>query len=325
LLIVGVGSVGTRHLENLRRLGHDDVVLYRTGHRPRLTPVPEAPSENDLEGALARQPQAALICNPTALHVPVALAAARAGCHLFVEKPLSHSMEGVVELRREIERRGLTALVGFQFRFHPALRQVKAWLEDGAIGEVVSVRAHWGEYLPAWQPEADYRTSYSARRALGGGVVLTLCHPFDYLRWLVGEVVEVCAQTGQRSGLEIDVEDTANVLLRFAGGALGCVSLDYVSRPPSHGLELVGRRGLIRWQDVDGAAHLFEGQGGRQCSFFHPSGFGRNDMFVEEMRHFLACLAGRERPACSFEDGLRALQIALAAKQSADEGRAVAL
>lgn len=319
LLIAGAGSVGTRHLRNLHALGVRDLVVFRTGEGPVAAGFTPA-VERDWERALDRRPLATLVCNPTALHVPTALSAARAGSHLFLEKPLSHRLEGVGELAAEVRARGLVALVGFQFRFHPALRQVKTWLEEGAVGEVATARAVWGEYLPDWHPGEDYRTSYSARRDLGGGALLTLCHPFDYLRFLLGEAESVQAMAGQRSGLGLDVEDVAHVVVRFASGALGAVSLDYVARPPTHRLEIVGQHGIVEWADGDGVARLL-GRDGRVRNATPPRGFSRNEMFVEEMAHFLRCLAGRETPACTLADGERALRMALAARESAEAGR----
>jgi predicted dehydrogenase len=320
LLIAGLGSIGRRHLDNLTALGQDEIVLFRRSEASREERVPVM---RDLEAALALKPKAVLVCNPTAFHIEVALRAARAGCHLFIEKPLSDSMDGIGELCEEVDKRQLTVFVGFQFRFHPALRQIRSWLLSSAIGEVVSVRAHWGEYLPGWHPGEDYRNGYSAQRALGGGVVLTLSHPFDYLRWLLGEVTAVSAEAVRRSGLGLDVEDTAHVILRFACGALGSVSLDYVERPPSHELHIVGQRGVIRWRASDGVAQLEDVDRGVSQAFRAPEGFGRNTMFIDEMRHFLACIEGREKPLCTLEDGIRALRIALAAKRAAQEGRVV--
>ena len=319
-LVMGAGSVGSRHAQNLGALGFENVLFYRSGHG---APQPERWSTTDLSEALALRPLAALVCNPTALHVDTALAAARSGCHLFIEKPVSHSMEEVEALATEVAERRLVVLVGYQFRFHPGLRQVKRWLAEGAIGDVTSARARWGEYLPGWHPGEDYTKSYSARRELGGGVVVTLSHPFDYLRWLLGEVVEVSAQTGQRGGFELDVEDTANVLLRFESGVLATVSLDYVERPASHRLHLVGRNGLIAWDGTTGVARLHDAVRGEVQSVSPPPGFDRNSMFLDEMTHFLACVRGQEQPVCGIGDGVAALRIALAAKRSAQEGQTV--
>lgn len=322
LVVAGTGSIGTRHIENLQALLSRDVVTFRgprEGARRRDTE-----GTPDLASLLAQRPRAVLVCNPTALHVPTALAAARAGAHLFLEKPVSHDLEGVAELRAEVEARGLVVLVGFQYRFHPGLRKVHEWLRGGALGTVVSARACWGEHLPSWHPGEDYRIGYSARRDLGGGAILTLCHPFDYLRWLLGEVAAVSAEVAQRSGLELDVEDVALVLLRFASGALGMVSLDYVQRPRRHELEIVGTRGTVRWSEAEGSVELRR-QGAARLLFRTPVGFSRNTMFRDEMRHFLACLEGKERPQCPLADGIAALRIAVAARRASESGRSVAL
>jgi len=241
-----------------------------------------------------------------------------------VEKPLSDSAEGALELCREVKVRGLTGMVGFQFRFHPALRRIRQWIAEGAVGPVVSARARWGEYLPAWHPEEDYRLGYSARQDLGGGAILTLSHPFDYLRFILGEVSAVSAEAVTRAGLDLDVEDAAEVLLHFESGAIGSVSLDYVAVPATHALEIVGQRGVVRWGDPDGSAVLIRGAGVME-RFSLPPGFARNQMFLDEMRHFLECLAGRAAPECSLEDGVQALRIALSAKRAAREGRRVAV
>jgi predicted dehydrogenase len=320
-LIAGSGSIGRRHLDNLRRLGVD-ACFYRTGRRDPSAPAPHAAEEFDLAVALERRPRAVLVCNPSAHHLDLALAAARAGAHLLVEKPVAHRLEGTDELLREVRKRRLVALVGFQYRFNPALRQVKRWLEDGALGEVVSARVHWGEYLPSWHPGEDWRASYAARGDLGGGAVRTLCHPFDYLRWLLGEVEWVSAEVSH-GALALDVEDTAHVTLRFASGALACIWLDYLCWPREHGLEIVGRRGRILWSDADGAAQLRRIDDQRATTFAPTQGFSRNSMFLDEMGHFLDCLDGTAQPLCTLEDGIAALEIAVAALESARAGRRV--
>ena len=164
ILIAGLGSIGRRHLANLRALGWPHLRLYRTGHSTQsVAELAGIPVDHDLATALARQPVAVIVSNPSALHVPVALEAARAGAHLLIEKPLSNDMTGVAELESLVAAGGLTALVGFQLRFNPGLRQIRAWLRAGAIGTVVSAQVHWGEYLPDMHPWEDYRVGYAAR------------------------------------------------------------------------------------------------------------------------------------------------------------------
>jgi predicted dehydrogenase len=272
-----------------------------------------------LAQALSYQPDVAVISNPTALHLDVAIPAAEAGCHLFIEKPISNTMDRVQQLMEVVDQKELICSIGFQFRFHPGLRLVKELLEGGRIGKPVSARAHWGEYLPNWHAWEDYRQSYSARPELGGGVVLTLCHPFDYLHWYFGEAQSVFARVGRQGELQIDVEDSANVLLEYSNGFTASVYLDYLQQPPAHWLEIIGTTGTIHWDYHEGYTKIFRNDQGRWEKFNVPSDFERNHMFLHEMRHFLASITKDAKPMNSLSDGIVNLQIALAVLNSGEQ------
>jgi len=329
-LIAGLGSIGRRHLRNLLALGQRDIVLYRTG-RSTLPDDELAgfPVETDLATALARhRPDAVIVANPTALHLDVAIPAARAGAHLLLEKPVAHDWRRVPELRQAVAASGVRVLVGFQFRFHPTLRAVQSWLAEGRLGQVLYARAHWGEYLPAWHPWEDYRHSYAAREDLGGGVIRTLCHPLDYLRALLAAADPddprvLQAWAGHISPLELQgVEDTADIVLAFASGAIATVHVNYIQRPPRHDLEIVGTQGTARWDYASGRAVLLGPDGTVQAQADLPPGWERNDMFLAEMRHFLALVRGEATSQCTLDDGLAALRLVLEARAAAGWGTA---
>ena len=192
----------------------------------------------------------------------VAIPAAAAGCHLLLEKPISHSLDGLAELQGRLQAAEARCWSASSFAFTPGCRKLAAAARAGRHrARPLSARAHWGEYLPGWHPWEDYRQGYSARADLGGGVILTLCHPLDYLRWLLGEVEALWAFAGRLSDLELDVEDTAEIGLHFAGDS-GSVHLDYNQRPPLHSLEIIGAQGTLRWDNADGAISVFESQSG---------------------------------------------------------------
>ncbi len=323
-LITGFGSIGRRHLNNLRQLGEQDILLYRTHHSTLdEADIAGIPVEFSLEKALKHDPDAVIIANPTSLHLDVAIPAAQAGCSLLIEKPISHSLDRINELDQALSHCGAQALVGFQFRFHPGLMKAKELLGENAIGRPISVRCHWGEYLPNWHPWEDYRQSYSARPDLGGGVVLTLSHPLDYLRWLLGDVEALWAFTSNQGGLGIGVEDTAEIGLRFANGALGSLHLDYLQRPPQHNLQIIGTIGTLVWDNADGVIRLFRAETGAWESFSPPENFERNHLFLAEMRHLIRVVKKEVEPVCTLNDGKKALELALAALESAREGRLV--
>jgi predicted dehydrogenase len=328
-LIAGLGSIGRRHMRNLIALGEKDIVLFRT--RKATMPEDELagyPVETDLGEALRKhKPDAVIVANPTALHLDVAIPAAKAGCAILLEKPVSNSLERLDVLQQAAKKSGSRILVGFQFRYHPTLDKARELIQASALGKVLTAHAHWGEYLPNWHPWEDYRQSYAARADLGGGVIVTLTHPLDYLRFLLGEVESIWSFNGHISPLEVDVEDVAEIGLKFASGAIGGVHLNYFQRPPVHRLEIVGTNGTLRWDNADGILHSqtmpadfgsYSAQPPAPVSesFLPPEGFERNQLFLAQTKHFIEVAAGNAQPICTLADGVRALQMALAAYES---------
>ena len=264
-LFVGLGSIGQRHLRNLRELkgGSVDIFAWRVRGLDRVvTNALEVELGADLqsryglrlvptlEAGLSEKPDVTFVCNPSSLHVPVARAALGAGSHVFVEKPLSNSMDNVDRLIAEAKRTSLVGYVGSQFRFHPAVESLQRSLEAGAIGRVLAVRAVVGEYLPNFHRYEDYRLMYAARRDLGGGVVLTQIHELDYLCLLFGTPRRVFALGGHLSKLEVDVEDVVAVLLDCGTPEKPLpisVQMDYVQRPTTRNCEIVGDEGKFVW------------------------------------------------------------------------------
>jgi len=340
VLVAGLGAIGQRHVRNLRAELGDAVQIsaFRTrGLNQVFTDTLQIePGANlaekygltvytDLSAALADRPDAVFICTPSSGHLPLALAAAEAGCHLFIEKPLADTYEGVERLAALSEARGLVAVVGYQMRFHPLLLAARSLLAQGAIGQPVAVRAETGEYLPAWHAYEDYRQTYGARRDLGGGAVLSQIHELDYLLWLFGPAGRVFALGGHLSDLEIDVEDVASTLLECqANGRVLPVHLqqDYLQRPPSRTLQVVGNAGklLIDFRALTLQAYGAAGQVVEQQSW--PD-FQRNDLFLQELRSFLAQMQGQPTPLVTVRADLRTLRVALAIRASLENRCAV--
>jgi predicted dehydrogenase len=303
-------------------LGEKDVIFLRS-HQSTLDDQELAgfTVETDLDAALAHQPDGVIVATPTALHLDVAIPAARKGCHILLEKPLSNSMERIDQLEEALDESDSRILVGFQFRYHPGLLQIKEWLQNGIIGKVHYVRAHWGEYLPDWHPWEDYKESYSAKKDLGGGVLLTLSHPIDYLCWMFGDISSVSGLFSPGGVLGIDVEECLDASFRFENGIIGGLHLDYLQRPPEHKLKIIGSEGTIVW-DNEGDLRLFPTNSDSWESHKPPEGFSRNDLFLSEMKHFLEVLKGEE-PLCTLQDGVKVQKIIQAIYQAAETGKVV--
>ena len=342
ILIVGLGSIGQRHVRNLRALLGEqaEVLAWRVRRLSHVvTPNMQVDQDRDvekvygirafdtLEAALAKKPQAAFICNPSSMHVPPALACLRAGCDLFLEKPVSHNLDGLAELLHEAAERNRVVMVGYQLRFHPCFLALQNAVREGNLGTLLTARAHVGEYLPGWHPYEDYRQTYASRADLGGGVIVTQIHEFDYLYALFGIPRRLFALGGHWSDLEIDVEDTASTLMefQFARRPLPVhLQQDYVQRPPSRGCEIIGDRGKIH-MDLAGLSVTRYDREGKVAETARWENFDRNQLFLDQLRHFLECLETRRKPVVDLQDGIWSLRMALAARESIATGRAVDL
>ncbi|ABF41848.1 oxidoreductase [Candidatus Koribacter versatilis Ellin345] len=342
VLMVGLGGVGQRHLRNLRTILGDkaEVLAYRV-RRDTAVVTPTLQLDNDrnveqeygvrvfgdLTQALAEKPNIAVIANPSSLHIPIALECARVGCDLFIEKPLSHTMDGVDGLLAEVQQRGLVVMVGYQLRFHPCFLRVQEVVQQKLLGNLLAVRATVGEYLPGWHKYEDYRQGYAARADLGGGVVLSQIHEFDYLSALFGKAKRIYAVGGHFSNLEVDVEDVASTLMECSvDGRPLAVQLhqDYLQRPPSRNCEVIGDQGkaVLDFPTLSVSRYDTKGELVERAQW---EGFDRNQLFISEMRHFLDCVKSRKQPVTDLHDGVWSLKLALAVKQSIQTQKIVEL
>lgn len=326
-LVIGCGSIGRRHIGNLKAAGVRNVLAFdvRDDRRRDAERSFGVRVSGNLEDAFEAAPRVCFITTPTALHLPLATAAARQGTDLFIEKPLSHNHKGVEEFLQIVRRKRLTTLVGCNMRFHPALALIKAFLDKRVVGRVLSARVEVGQYLPDWHPREDYRRGYSARRAAGGGIILDAVHELDYIRWMLGPVESVSCFAGKLSRLEIETEDNAAILLKFCSGAIGEVHLDYVQRAYSRSCHIIGEEGTIRWDWNSGEVRLYRAADKKWKSYPIPARWEVNRMYSDELRHFLRCLKGKEKPALDVFEAAKVLNVALAAKESAATGRVVRL
>ena len=334
VLFCGLGGIGQRHLRNLRSLVPEDqleVHAYRVlGRSEKLRDDLSIEADcsivtdyqivvhTDLEQALAVRPDVVFICNPSSLHIGIALKAASAGAHFFIEKPVSDTLVGLDELLAIVKVKQLVCHVGYNFRFHPALMRIKALLEQGHFGNLLAVRSEIGEYLPNWHRYEDYRTMYASRAYLGGGVILSQIHEMDLIYWYFGLPASIYCLGGKLSQLEIDVEDTATSLMQYKG-PMGNFSIalhqDYLQRPPVRTFKIVGDRGIAQVDLIRSQLTVYNAEG-EIVEQSDGSDFKRNDMFLAQMKHFLASVAGQTAPVVNLWDGMQSMRLALAAKES---------
>lgn len=328
VLVVGCGSMGLRHIAHLRQLGipgveaADPDPVARGRVRERFGIV----AYEDADAALRAQPDVVLVCTPARQHVAMALKALDAGAHVFIEKPLSVSLEGVDALTAKAGRSGRALQVGYNLRYHPAFRRMKELVEAGAVGKVLTAHAEFGLYLERWWPGRDYRASYMASAGLSGGLIFDVSHEIDALAWFLGDVQEVAAYGGKLSALEIRGVDCVKAVLRTASGAIASLHMDCLQPAYTRSFSLVGEGTALRWDCPRGRADksvgrlaLFDTKSDR---YQRVGVDGRPDeTYLEELRDFLRCVEDGKPPLVGLREGIAALRVAMAIQRSLETGQ----
>ncbi len=304
----GLGSIGRRHLRHLRALGVDRIDAYRTG-RATLPedgqPVPDR-VWRDLDEALAQRPELVVVANPTALHLPVAAAAVRAGCHVLVEKPLSHTIEGCGELAEAAAAAGVFVGVAYNLRFHPLVARTRELIGSGDLGRPLLARAHVGGYLPDWHPWEDYRIGYAARRDLGGGAALTNSHEIDLALWLLGPVAWSAGTALVDGPLGTDVDEAAAFCMRHECGAVSAVTLSLVERPASRVLHLDLEQGRLEADLLEGSLRILRPAGAAMVERV-PEGFSFDQTYREQLLGVFRAMGGESAAVATLAEGMAVL------------------
>ncbi len=319
VLIAGCGSIGRRHIRNLRELGVRDFVLCDPSEAALDMAAEglESPRRVDnFADALDSGADAAVIATPSSMHMEMSTALAGKGTHLFIEKPLSHTLDGAEALIKLVEELGVAAMMAMCYRFHPVYIHIKKLLDADSIGTVFHVNAYGGHYLPDWHPNADYKVEYAANKSLGGGVVLTCIHGFDNIRWLFGEVAELACFIDRVGVLEMDVEDIAMGIFKMESGVYINWQMDFLQRTNQNKLVAVGEKGTLRCDMVTGVIETFSADYGKW--YVEEISFDINTMYLEEMRHFLDCIANKKKPRVDIFDGYKTLKLAIDVKKAGD-------
>jgi len=325
ILVIGCGSIGERHIKNLITLSAGSIIVSDT-NPDRLEYIKEKyflDVFDDVDAAFATHPDIVLVCTPPPLHIPLAMKAVDHGCHVFIEKPLSHTLDHVEGLLTKAKKKQRIVFVGYNLRFQKGIRLMKQLLEEEAIGKTLAIRAEFGQYLPDWRPSQDYTKSYTAQQSMGGGIILDGSHEIDYVRWFAGEITEVSCFAGTLGSLHVDVEDTAEILLRTANGAIAEIHLDFLQRVYSRTCKIIGTQGTLLWDYSENMVRLYSAKTKEWKTF--PLQTEPNEMYLEEMKHFLACINGKAVPLIDGYEAKKVLEIALAAKKSANVGKAMHL
>jgi predicted dehydrogenase len=335
-LIIGCGSIGERHLFNLKKLGIKDLGIYDADNQKmnKLAIKYNVTKFQNLEAALGEQPDFSIICTPSTSHISVATKCVKSGSHIFIEKPISSNHSKVSDLLKMADNKKLRIAVGYNVRFDDGLNHIKKKIQTNKIGKILSILSQWGNHIKNWN-HPNYLNHYILQK--GGGIILDDSHEYDYLRWLIDdEVISVYCKTQKLTNLKTKTESLASIILGFKHGAIGTLIIDYVRPRYERTCHIIGEKGDIKWsftrpnvlkQSYKTTTHSkvisrYLGKENIQEKAFTNQ---LNQTYILEIKDFLDAIKNNRKPKVDGWEGLKTLEIGLAAHRSAKTGVAIKL
>jgi len=316
VLIIGYGSIAKRHIDNLISLTNCQIVVCTKQKQDNFLKKRNCTVINSIIKCIKEKPDIAFITNETKFHVNTAIRLAKFGIPLFIEKPLSNSMNRVNELESIVKEKRIVTMVGCNLRFHPCIKRLKKLISSNKIGEIISVHSENGSFLPDWHPYENYTKGYAGRVDLGGGVTLTNIHEIDYLYWLFGNVKEVYSIVRKLSNLQITADDFSLMLIQFKNKIIANIHLNFFEKPSSRYCKIIGNNGIIFCNLITNEIKIYSCKKKKWSKELKLKKYDYNDMYVEEIRHFLNCVRTKKMTINSVSNSIHSLQIALNAKKS---------
>ena len=311
ILVVGVGSIGRRHIDNFKDYFNQiDIVDTRQDRiEQSIKQFKINKSFSDYKIAIKNESyDAVIITTPPHLHLEIAKKAVEFNNNIFIEKPLGVSAIGWEEIAIECKKKQLINYVAYCHRHIPYTNKLIEFLDPEQIGRVVNVIIRWGSYLPNWHPWEDYRTFYMAKKEQGGGALLDESHGLDLVRYLFGEIEEVFAIVDKISDLEITSDDSAFLTLRTKKNALIQISFDLNSRDTSVSMEIIGTLGNLIWDRDKHFVKFFDIKENKWNIFKYK----KEDflsMYPNQAKHFYECITNKTKTLIDIDDAIKTQKI----------------
>jgi predicted dehydrogenase len=323
-LVIGSGSIARRHIANLRLLFPTaEVACVSASGRPITCSETGATQIwPDLASAKNSSVSFAVIASPAPFHIAHATELLKMGVPVLIEKPLATSFE-LFKIGGEVLRANADRVeVAYNMRYLTSAVRMKRLLVEGLAGRLHTVLIDVGQYLPDWRPGTDYRNNVSARKDLGGGVLLELSHELDYLTWLFGDFASVFCVAGQSASLDIDVEDSVDAVLIRTDGLVANLHMDFLQRSATRTCKVIGEHGTIEWDLNRNKITWSTGDAAVDIIFDDP-GYDRNNMYIQELLSFSKVAEGLARPFVDLAQGEKILLLVDALRLSSETHQVV--
>ena len=317
VLIAGTGSIALRHFNNLKKLYPEVKIVILTRSKEGFQDKKEFHSADtvihDKKDIVNFTFHAAFICNPATMHVNLATYLISHSINTFIEKPISHSLEGTEKLIELAKKNKVILMVGYVLRFNKALLFFRNAIKNNTIGRIIRVSSECSSYLPDWRPGFNYKESVSAKSSLGGGVLLEVSHEIDYLRWIFGELTLLSSYTSKLSDLSIDTEDYAFLLMK-KNNIIIELSINFFSKQFSRLCRAIGEKGSLEWNYVTNEVIFMDNNKYESKIIYSNEAKDGNDMYIDELIYFFRCINNDIDIKPDASDALNTLKLILECK-----------
>jgi len=327
ILIVGSGSVGKRHAQNLKKLGCR--ISCSDPRQDRINELEEAIGElvagyRTIEEALAADKfDGVVIGSPTKFHPEQAIHALQKNVPVLLEKPVAITLEETLKLDVVVKETSTPLLLGYTWRWWGPLNKVKTLVEGGRIGKVRYVELYMSAHLADWHPWEDYQDFFMAKKELGGGALLDESHWIDLMLWFFGLPKSVVGAAEKISNLEIETDDNVDFLASYEDGKRVYVHLDLFGRPHERFIRFVGEEGTIFWSSEPNEIRISESVENK--SSIETFDCDRNSMFEAVAKEFLSVLNVTTKMTCALSDGVNVMRVVEAIRESTVTGSSIEL
>ena len=328
ILIIGFGSIGRRHTNNLLSLTKSNLIIYTNRKNIKKTEFTNYTKNknrikifDDFKQSLNEKPKICFICNETSLHIDFAIKLAKQKMDIFIEKPLSNTMKSIHSLQSILQKNRNILMVGCNFRFYPPIQKLNQLIIKKSIGKIISVQCENNSYLPDWHPSEDYTKSYAAKDSKGGGVTLTQIHELDFLTWIFGNHKKIHSLVRKRSRLKITSDDISVSIFELKNKIILELHLNYFSRPFYKRIKIRGENGIIYWNSKKNNLKIFNNKKQEWSIISIPDNYlltkkSVNKMYIDEITYFLKHVNTRKQPMNNLNEAIPILETALKMKSS---------
>lgn len=311
ILICGLGSIGRRHFKVLKSLGDHHITALRSGRSFSETDIKPDAEIYSIDDLNEHKTDAALITNPTSLHISTAIEIGKRGIPMFIEKPLGKNLDEAQELSDIVNKNKLQVSIGYNMLFHPGLIELRKQIAEEKIGKVISAKAQFGTYMPGWHPNEDYKKSYAADPDLGGGVVLTSIHEQNYLTEFFGKVTNLKAMEVGGNVTGIDSEEGVEILMKHSSGVVSNIHLNFFQKPYYRNCQIIGTEGTLYWDFMIPEVRILK-KDSIEIIKTGSSAMEQLDIsYRDQMKHFLETVQGKAEPLIPLEKGIDDIKTAL--------------